>query len=225
MKGVAVLIGLLAASLGGMWAHFAHHNALTGDVPAGSRSVETDTVVHLGMALDLTLLVPLYAGSAVLLWRRSPWGFVLGMIALLAGLLHQLSYMVAMPIQVAAGIPGASSYDAGEPVIVSLYLLGILLLLRPIRRGTRWQRDTCRSTEANSGAPKKDVVLYVLVVGRGVVSETRDVLISSSEPGSTGRPRNGALRWGPAWKQAAVPTRSQLCMQVSIDNGMQDRGH
>jgi hypothetical protein len=97
MKGVAVLIGLLAASLGGMWAHFAHHNALTGDVPAGSRSVETDTVVHLGMALDLTLLVPLYAGSAVLLWRRSPWGFVLGMIALLAGLLHQLSYMVAMP--------------------------------------------------------------------------------------------------------------------------------
>jgi hypothetical protein len=136
MKGVAVLIGLLAASLGGMWAHFAHHNALTGDVPAGSRSVETDTVVHLGMALDLTLLVPLYAGSAVLLWRRSPWGFVLGMIALLAGLLHQLSYMVAMPIQVAAGIPGASSYDAGEPVIVSLYLLGILLLLRPIRRGT-----------------------------------------------------------------------------------------
>jgi hypothetical protein len=44
---------------------------LPGSAPAAP---ETDTVVHLGMALDLTLLVPLYAAAAVLLWRRAPWG-------------------------------------------------------------------------------------------------------------------------------------------------------
>jgi hypothetical protein len=93
VRSVAGILGVLAAALGGMWVYFAIHNAVTGDVPTGSRLVETDTVVHLGMALDLTLLVPLYAAAAVLLWQRAPWGYVLAGVALLAGLLHQLSYL------------------------------------------------------------------------------------------------------------------------------------
>ena len=129
-RGAAVVLGLLAAALGGMWVYFGLDNAVTGDVPAGSQLVETDTIVHLGMALDLTLLVPLYAGAAILLWRSSGWGYVLGAISLIAGLLHQVSYIVAMPFQVAADIPDAVSYDPGEPVIVLAYLLGGFLLLR-----------------------------------------------------------------------------------------------
>ncbi|MFC5730836.1 MULTISPECIES: hypothetical protein [Nocardioides] len=66
----------------------------------------------------------MYAASAVMLWRRAARGFVLGALALIAGLLHQVSYVVAMPFQVAAEVPGAASYDPGEPVIVLLYLLG-----------------------------------------------------------------------------------------------------
>ena len=127
-RGAAVVLGVLAVALGGMWAYFAVHNAVTGQVPAGSRLVETDTVVHLGMALDLVLLVPLYAAAAALMWRASPWGHVLGAIGVVAGLLHQVTYLVAMPFQVAAEIPGAVSYDAGEPVIVALYLAGAALL-------------------------------------------------------------------------------------------------
>ena len=118
-----------------MWVYLALDNALTGDVPAGSQSVETDAIVHLGMALDLTLLVPLYAAAAILLWRRTTWGFVLGFIAVGAGLLHQVSYIVAMPFQVAADIPGAVSYDPGEPVIVLVYLLAAVLLLGPSTTG------------------------------------------------------------------------------------------
>jgi hypothetical protein len=129
-RGAAVVLGVLAAALGGMWAYFALDNALTGDVPAGSQLVETDTIVHLGMALDLTLLVPLYAAAALLLWRGAGWGYVLGAISLIAGLLHQVSYIVAMPFQVAADIPNAVAYDPGEPVIVLAYLLGAYLLLR-----------------------------------------------------------------------------------------------
>src|SRR5690606_34603514 len=106
----------------------------TGDVPAGSQLVETDTIVHLGMALDLSLLVPLYAAAAVLLWRRVAWGYLLATVALVAGLLHQLSYIVAMPFQVAAEIPAAVSYDPAEPVIVLCYLVGTALLLRGVRR-------------------------------------------------------------------------------------------
>lgn len=133
VRGAAIVLGVLAAALGAMWVYVALDTAITGDVPAGSRLVETDTVVHLGMALDLTILVPLYAAAAVLLWRRSAWGYALGSISLVAGVLHQASYMVAMPFQVAADVPGAVAYDPGEPVIVLLYLLGAALLLLPRR--------------------------------------------------------------------------------------------
>jgi hypothetical protein len=130
VRGAAVVLGVLAAALGGMWVYFAVDNAVTGDVPDGSQLVETDTIVRLGMALDLTLLVPLYAAAALLLWRGAAWGYVLGAISLVAGLLHQLSYIVAMPFQVAADITDAVVHDPGEPVIVLAYLLGAFLLLR-----------------------------------------------------------------------------------------------
>lgn len=81
------------------------------------------------MQLDLTVLAPLYVGAAVLLRRRAPWGYVLAAVALFAGILHQVSYIVAMPFQVAADIPGATSYDPGEPAIVLLYLVATALLL------------------------------------------------------------------------------------------------
>ena len=141
VRSIAGILGVLAAALGGMWVYFALDNALNGDVPAGSRLVETDTVVHLGMALDLTLLVPLYAAAAVLLWRRAPWGYVLAGVALVAGLLHQLSYLVAMPFQVAASVPGAVASDPGEPVIVLLYLSASVLLLRGARRPEEGSRS------------------------------------------------------------------------------------
>lgn len=133
VRSIAGILGVLSVALGGMWVYFAIDYAVTGDVPTGSRLVETDTVVHLGMALDLTLLVPLYAAAAVLLWRRAPWGYVLAGVALLAGLLHQFSYLAAMPFQVAADVPGAVTYDPGEPVIVLLYLIASALLLQGAR--------------------------------------------------------------------------------------------
>lgn len=129
VRTIAVILGLLAAALGGMWIYLAVDNAVTGDVPTGSRLVETDTVVHLGMALDLALLVPLYAAAAALLWRRTPGGYALAGLALFAGILHQLCYVVAMPFQVAADVPGSVSFDPGEPIIVLLYLTASVLLL------------------------------------------------------------------------------------------------
>jgi hypothetical protein len=141
VRTIAGILGVLAAALGGMWVYLAVDNIVTGDVPTGSQLVETDTVVHLGMALDLTLLVPLYAAAAVSLWRRAPLGYVLAGLALFAGVLHQLSYLVAMPLQVAADVGGAVAYDPGEPVIVLLYLAASVLLLQ----GARHQKEAEKS--------------------------------------------------------------------------------
>jgi hypothetical protein len=113
-----------------MWIWAGIDNAVSGAVPAGSALVETGTVVRLGIALDLALLVPLYATAVVLLWRADEWGFLLGMVALVSGLLQQIGYLVAMPMQVAANVPGAVRTDPAEPVIVVVYLLGLTLLAR-----------------------------------------------------------------------------------------------
>jgi hypothetical protein len=129
---VAGILGVLTVALAAMWIYFAANNAVTGEVPAGSRLVETDTIVRLGIALDLTLLVPVYAVAAALLWRRAGWGYVLAAIAVFAGVLHQVSYIVAMLFQSAAHVPGAVAFDSAEPVILVLYLVAAALLLRGI---------------------------------------------------------------------------------------------
>jgi hypothetical protein len=91
--------------------------------------VEPDSVVHLGIALDLALLVPAYVLAAVMLWRGTAAGFVLASVVLMSGTLHQISYLVALPFQAAAGIPGAVAIDPLEPVIAALYLAATAVLL------------------------------------------------------------------------------------------------
>lgn len=127
---VATLLGLLTVALAGMWIWVSVRNAMTGEVPVGSALVETETVVRLGIVLDLAVLVPFYATAVVLLWRGTAWGFVLAAVALWSGLLHQVAYLVAMPMQVAADVPGAVRTDPAEPVIVLVYVIGLVLLAR-----------------------------------------------------------------------------------------------
>jgi hypothetical protein len=133
----ALVLALLASSLGVMWAFYSVRYAVTGEVPMGSTLVETDLVVHLGIVLDLTILVPAYAAAALLLWWRRPWGYVLGVMLLVSGLLHQVSYLVALLFQSAAGVPDAVAFDPVEPVILLLYAGAATLLLRGLRRRGR----------------------------------------------------------------------------------------
>ena len=57
---------------------------------------------------------------------------VLGAIALVAGLMHQLGYLVALLFQDLAGVPGAVAFDPFEPVIVAVYVTGSVLLVRTL---------------------------------------------------------------------------------------------
>jgi hypothetical protein len=126
----AGVLALLAVSLGAMWTYAVVAHAVDGTLPAGSSLVESGTMVHLGIVLDLSLLVPLYAAAAVLLWRRRAWGVVLGALALVAGTLHQVSYVVALLFQYAADVPGSVPMDPVEPVILLLFGTATVLLLR-----------------------------------------------------------------------------------------------
>lgn len=130
---VSGLLGMLALGLGAMWVFHALRSAATGDVPAGSGLVETGALVHLGIALDLAVLVPAYGLAAVLLWRHSGWGLVLAALVLVSGVGHQVSYLVAMPFQVAANVPGAAAYDPAEPVVAALFVGATVLLLAGVR--------------------------------------------------------------------------------------------
>ena len=125
----AAVLALLAVSLGAMWVYACVAYIVDGTVPVGSSLVESDTIVHLGIVLDLTLLVPLYGAAAVLLWRRRAWGFVLAALALVAGTLHQVSYVVALLFQYSADVPGSVAIDPLEPVILLLYGVATVLLL------------------------------------------------------------------------------------------------
>jgi len=139
-RPIAAVLALLALGLGGMWIAVSLRFAATGEVPTGSALVETDTVVHLGIALDLALLVPTYAAAAALLWRRAAWGYTLAAVVLVSGVVHQIGYLVARPFQSAADVPGALSFDPAEPVIAALFVAGATLLLAPL--GHRSRRST-----------------------------------------------------------------------------------
>lgn len=141
LRLISTFLALLALGLGGMWIYDALRFAVSGQVPAGSGLVETDAMVHLGIALDLSLLVPAYTAGCVLLWRRAAWGYVIAAVVLVSGVVHQIGYLVAMPFQTRAGVPGAAMLDPAEPVIAALFLGATVLVLAPLARdGSRLER-------------------------------------------------------------------------------------
>ena len=132
-RWISGFLAVLAASLGGLWLFASVQFVLTDQEPAGSALVETDSLVRLGMALDLAVLVPCYALASVLLWRRHGWGYVLAAVLLTSGVAHQIGYLVALPFQVAAAVPGATAFDPIEPVIATGFLLAAVTLLASAR--------------------------------------------------------------------------------------------
>jgi hypothetical protein len=175
VRTLGVVLALIAAGLGGMWAVASVRYAATGRMPTGSALVETDTLVQLGMALDLALLVPLYATAAVLLWRRAGWGYALAGLALVSGTMHQVGYLVALPFQVAADIPGATGFDPGEPVIAAAFLLAAGALLAGLRHAdSGGDHPTGRSAEGVIG-----VVAVVASPAGRVVESSIDIAASA----------------------------------------------
>lgn len=73
-------------------------------------------------------------GEQVLLWRRHPWGCVLEAVLLTAGAVTQLTYLLALRSQAAAGIPGATGFDPQEPPTAVAIVAAATALLVGLRR-------------------------------------------------------------------------------------------
>lgn len=133
VRTVAVILLLLGGALAALQMSGLAGFALTGAVPEEpSRLVVPLTFTRLGAVLDLSLLVPVYLLAGTWLWRRRDGGYLLATVALVAGALHQVSYLAAMAFQLTAEVPGAA-FDPVEPFIVLLYGTGSVLLLANLR--------------------------------------------------------------------------------------------
>ncbi|MGY1700024.1 hypothetical protein [Geodermatophilus sp. SYSU D00766] len=135
VRPVSAVLGLLAASLGGMWTWYSLRFAVTGAAPEEGLLLQPAPIGHLGYAMDLTTLVPGYAAAAVLLWRRQPWGYVLGTVLLVASAVVQVDYVLALASQAAARIPGATAFDPQEPYVAAAVTGAAAVLLAGLRRG------------------------------------------------------------------------------------------
>jgi hypothetical protein len=58
-------------------------------------------------ALDLTLMVPSLTAGGILLWRRSPWGYVIASLATIQGALYLLVLSVNAVIAIRRGLASA----------------------------------------------------------------------------------------------------------------------
>ncbi|MGY1701880.1 hypothetical protein ACI8AD_19605 [Geodermatophilus sp. SYSU D00766] len=134
VRAVSAVLGLLAASLGGMWTWFSLRFAATGAAPDEGLLLQPAPIGHLGYAMDLSTLVPGFATAAALLWRRRPWGYVLGAVLLLASAVIQVNYVLALAVQAAAGIPGATAFDPQEPYIAAVIIGAVAVLLGGLRQ-------------------------------------------------------------------------------------------
>ena len=137
VRTVGGVLVVLAVSLAAMWVFYSLRFAVGGQAPQESLLVSTSAGIHIAYALDLGLLVPAYALAGVLLWRRAAWVYVLGGVLLVAGVLQQVGYMVALLFQAAGDVPGATAFDPAEPVIVLAYLAAAAALLGNLDRRRR----------------------------------------------------------------------------------------
>jgi hypothetical protein len=93
-----------------------------------------DEVTHSVVAIDLTVLLPLLFFGGVWLWRRRPWGYVLG--GLLLTKLAATGLTLAFTTALGAWWAGAiDPFDAFLFVLFALMAIGATALLVPYLRG------------------------------------------------------------------------------------------
>jgi hypothetical protein len=139
-RWISAYLLLMAVALGGMWSFYSLRFAVTGRLPD---DVLPPSGMHLVYTLDLGLLVPSFALAAVLLWRRTAWGYLLGTAMSVYGLAYQLNFMAAMKFQADAHVAGASAFDPLVALLAVGFLAAAVLLLVDLRSEERKAaRDT-----------------------------------------------------------------------------------
>jgi hypothetical protein len=131
VRWISGYLGLIALFLGSMWIARSVGFLLSGRLPQDI----VDAGIHTGVvyAIDLALLVPSLGLSALWLWQRRPWGYVLGTILILKCTAYPLA-LIAMGVFMArAGVTGGYAlmpfwiFFALASLTASGFLLGNLM--------------------------------------------------------------------------------------------------
>ena len=129
-RGSAIVSGVLAAGLGGLWIAQSLTFAISGTVPPVV--VATGHITNVAGALDLALVVPLMGAAAVLLWRRRPWGVVLAVMSHVKGAIYMTALAAASASAVAAGFADVGAQIPAWVAIGAFEAAVLVALLGPL---------------------------------------------------------------------------------------------
>jgi hypothetical protein len=127
VAGFMIFVG---AALIAAWGSLSLRFAINSTLPENLMPPEA---VHLVYAIDLGLLAPMFLAGGILLWRRAPWGWALGVAVNLFGFAYLTVLEVVGGFQAEEGLGEATWLSA--PVIGGAVLCGLaaLTVMRMIR--------------------------------------------------------------------------------------------
>jgi hypothetical protein len=134
--GARVISGFLlvvAAGLGGLWTFMSLRYAVTGELPASG--VIPVAAVHLVYALDLTLMASTLTVAAVLLWRRTAWGWLSAAAVSVMAAVYQVNLMAANAFAAEAKVPGAQAFSPAGLALALAFAVAAGVLLGRVRPG------------------------------------------------------------------------------------------
>lgn len=131
-KFISTFMLFFAILLGGMWIALSLSFVFTGQVHESV--TQTDHPTAIVFAVDLTLLIPSLAFSAVLLWQKKTWGPILSSVVLIKA----TAYGLALSIMTVIAYRNTGVTDPFIWLWVALTigcLVSLILLLRNIGKG------------------------------------------------------------------------------------------
>ena len=106
VKWISGFMLFFSVLLGGIWVALSLSFIFTGQVPQAI--IQTGHPTGVVFATDLSLLIPAMVLSAILLWKRQPWGYILSSIVLIKAVTYGLALIVMSAfayIETGAGDP------------------------------------------------------------------------------------------------------------------------
>lgn len=122
VKGVGIYILIIGIMLFFVEMSMISNYLLTGVLPETIKLTGHPTSVV--FAMDLSIVVPLSLISAVLLWKRQAWGYVIGVIMLLKGFTYGL--VLSIGTALLAYSPAYGKWDPLMPFYVVLVIGGLI---------------------------------------------------------------------------------------------------
>jgi hypothetical protein len=147
ISGYMLVFGLL---LGGMWIAMCLSFVATGQVPVPI--TQTGHATGVIFATDLSLLVPGLLAGGLLLWRRRPWGFVLGAVMLTKGATYGPALLAMSAFSANAG-SGSDPFLLLWVVLTAGCLLAAGLLLGNMRDEVGSTLSIIQRTSATDSRP------------------------------------------------------------------------